>query len=614
MPENLLFEIGCEELPALPLINLVKNMEASLRQELHQFELTFESIHSFSTPRRIAFLIKDLIGTQPPRSIERQGPSIDAAYDKSGTPTLACMGFVKSCGVSIDQLEVRETKKGAWVYCLVNQQGKNTRDLIAEIIQNTLKNTPLNKSMRWGNSDVEFLRPVQWITLLLGNEVIPANILGKKSDRLTYGHRFHHPESIRLENANEYRERLRLNKVIADFNERRELIRSTIQSLDFPQGVALIDENLLDEVTNLVEWPVVHMGHFDRRFLEIPSEVLITSMKVHQKCFPVQNQTGSLQPYFILVSNIESKKPSIIVSGNERVINARLNDAEFFYQNDLKKPLESHLEELDKLIFQKELGSIGKKVQRVSKLASYIAKELGVEYKAAARAALLSKCDLLTQMVKEFPELQGTMGYYYALHDKESLECANAIKEHYQPRFSGDLVAPSSMGSIIAIADKIDTLVGTLGINKKPTGDKDPFALRRAAQGVLRTLIEKEISLDLVELLAYSVKTYQVNLPNTEVVEQSFEFIMERLKAWYLDQGISHEIFESVRSKNITELLDFYKRVKAVQEFLLLPEAASLSSANKRVNNILKKQGAIKIKDEPNPDLFENSAENDLNK
>ena len=587
---DLLFEIGCEELPAQPLLSLTQALEKGVAEQLTQHDLSFEEIKHYATPRRITLIIKGLALTQNPRLIERQGPSLEMAYDKSGTPTLACLGFAKSCGTSVDQLEVRESPKGSWIFCKVKQEGQKTAELLPEIINTSLKKLPLAKTMRWGSYETEFVRPVQWIVLLFGQELIHCTVLGKDSGRSTQGHRFHHPEQINLDSAQDYVETLRRHKVIADFSERRAKIRQLIETAPLQQARALIDEDLLNEVTGLVEWPTLHIGHFDRRFLDIPQEVLICSMKTHQKTFPMVNQSGELQPYFVVISNIESKKPVAIVSGNERVINARLSDAEFFYKNDLKQNLESRLTTLNSLVFQKELGSMGEKAQRLSQNAEHIATLLKTDSEAAKRAGLLAKADLVTEMVKEFPELQGIMGYYYARHDQESVECANAIKEHYQPRFAKDAVAESTTGAIVALADKLDTLVGTLGINKKPTGDKDPFGLRRAALGIIRTLIEKQLSLDLIDLLKMVEKSYKAKLVNKNVVNDAFDFILERLKPWCADQGFALEVFEAVRSKKPTNLLDFIKRLNAVKDFQQLPEAASLAAANKRVNNLLKKQ------------------------
>lgn len=608
---DLLLEIGCEELPATQLLKLAENLEKAVSEQLAHYELQCKEIQHFATPRRLALIVKGLATAQASRSSERQGPSMEAAYDKNGTPTLACLGFAKSCGVSIDQLEVNKTEKGSWVFCKVQLEGKKTADLLPELINTALKNLSLVKSMRWGAHEIEFVRPVRWIVLLFGNELINASLLGKVAGRITYGHRFHHPEAIHLDNPSAYVEKLRQHKVIANFEERRNTIRELIGKAPSHQARALIDEDLLNEVTGLVEWPTLHLGHFDRRFLDIPKEVLICSMKTHQKTFPMVNAAGVLQPYFLVISNIESKFPSAIVSGNERVINARLSDAEFFYKNDLKKLLEDHLPALKKLIFQKELGSVGDKAHRIAHDAEHIAKLLELDTEMAKRAGLLAKCDLVSDMVKEFPELQGVMGYYYALNDQESKDCALAIKEHYQPRFAGDQVAESKIGAILAIGDKLDTLIGILGINKKPTGDKDPFGLRRAALGVIRSILEKEFSLDLMNLLTFVAKSYKTKLPNAEVAEDCFEFIMERLKSFYAEQSISSDVFEAVRARQPTDLLDFAQRINAVKAFQQLPEAASLAEANKRVNNILKKQETHKSP-KVHENLFVDEAEKDL--
>lgn len=608
---DLLLEIGCEELPATQLLKLVESLEKAVSEQLAHYELSFKEIQAFATPRRLSLIVKGLATAQASRSSERQGPSMEAAYDKNGTPTLACLGFAKSCGVSIDQLEINKTEKGSWVFCKVQLEGKKTADLLPELMNTALKNVSLSKSMRWGAHEIEFIRPVRWVVLLFGNELMNASLLGKVAGRITYGHRFHHPEAIHLDNPSTYVEKLRQHKVIANFEERRNIIRELIGKAPSHQARALIDEDLLNEVTGLVEWPILHLGHFDRRFLDIPKEVLICSMKTHQKTFPMVNAAGVLQPYFLVISNIESKFPSAIISGNERVINARLSDAEFFYKNDLKKSLEDHLPALKKLIFQKELGSVGDKAHRMAHDAEHMAKLLELDTETAKRAGLLAKCDLVSDMVKEFPELQGVMGYYYALNDQESKDCALAIKEHYQPRFAGDQVAESKIGAILAIGDKLDTLIGILGINKKPTGDKDPFGLRRAALGVIRSILEKEFSLDLMNLLKFVAKSYKTELPNAEVAEDCFEFIMERLKSFYAEQDISSDVFEAVRARQPTDLLDFAQRINAVKAFQQLPEATSLAEANKRVNNILKKQETHKSP-KVHENLFVDEAEKDL--
>lgn len=588
--QDFLIEIGCAELPSSALQKLALSLESGIIQALKAVHLHFDHTQLFATPRRLAVIVNALDTKQSSQKTERQGPSYQSAFDKSGTPTLACLGFAKSCGVSTEELKVKETDKGKRVYCLVEQPGQTTEALLPEIIEKTIKKLPIPKPMRWGNHETRFIRPVEWLVMLLGKNVIHTEILGKKAARETMGHRFHCPRKLIINQVKDYAKILEKEAyVMADFNIRKDNIREQLNKTAKPHSV-LIDENLLDEVTSLVEWPVALKGSFNPSFLSIPKEVLITSMKTHQKCFPVIDTNGKLQPHFILVSNIESKDQQTVIHGNERVINARLSDADFFYKNDLSKPLRQNIELLKHVIFQKELGNLADKTSRLIKLTNFIGKKLKIDTALTKQAANLSKCDLVTEMVVEFPSLQGTMGYYYALNDKEENECATAIQEQYFPRFANDHLPKTMTGCALALADRLDSLIGILGINKTPTGDKDPFALRRAAQGILRILIEKALPLDLKTLLAESHNTYQVNLPNKKVIEQAYDFVMTRLKAWYSDQNISPEVFEAVAACHPTEPLDFNQRIQAVCQFQQLPEAQALAIANKRVSNILKKQ------------------------
>ncbi len=589
MKRDLLFEIGCEELPKDALENLSTALVERLTELLLNAHLEHLPIHSYATPRRLAFIIPDLSTEQPEQSIVRFGPNKESAFDKEGTPTMACMGFAKSCGVSIDQLEIQKTDKGERVMCRVTQKGAKTSGFIADIIQEAVKKLPISKPMRWGNHEVQFVRPVHWIILLFGNEIIPATILGKKTGNQSLGHRFHHPNPIVIPSAKEYLSTLEKASVIVDFHTRKELIREQIEKMNSATTHVIIDDNLLREVTALVEWPVALKGKFKSEFLQVPKEVLITSMKSHQKCFPVVDAAGHLNSEFVLVSNIKSRDPSAVIKGNERVINARLSDAAFFFENDQKIPLADRLPRLDHVLFQKQLGSIGDKTRRTASLAKTIAKKIDVNPELAERAALLAKCDLVSEMVYEFPDLQGIMGHHYALHNNEDPVVALAIKEHYYPRFSGDILPSTPEGAAVALADKLDTLVGIFGINQIPTGDKDPFALRRTALGIIRILIEKELPLDVVELLALAKAGYKNTLPNENTLDQTFQFLMNRLKAWYLEGGIHANVFESVLAKNPTSPLDFHHRVMAVQQFQTLAEAEALAAANKRVSNILKK-------------------------
>ena len=611
--QDFLLEIGCEELPSRILDKLSYTLSQTIKRELDNSELSFESIHHYATPRRLTVLIKNLISEQPPRTFKRQGPSIKVAFDKDGSPTIACLRFARSCGVLTTQLQIKETEKGAFIYCRVKQRSQLTRKLLPKVIQSAIKNFSIPNMMRWGNHSKSFVRPVLWITMLFGKEVIPTTILGHDTNRKTFGHRFHCPKAIFLNQPIDYQQLL-LNHgmVIVDFDERREKIRELIKKTASLKGEAIIDEDLLKEVTGMVEWPVALLGCFKLEFLKLPPEVLVTTIQVNQRCFPVRNKQGALLPHFIFVSNIASKDPKYIIEGNERVINARLADASFFYYNDLKLLLENRLPKLAGIIFQQQLGNLLDKTTRISKIAVFIANKIQIDENITKRASLLAKCDLVSRIVYEFPRLQGTMGYYYALHDKESKTIAQAIKDHYLPRFSGDSLPRNLEGVCISIADRLDTLIGIIGINKLPTSNKDPFALRRVALGILRLLIEKELPLDLVVLLNETEKNYINQLPNKNVVNQSFDFIIERLRTWYLEKNISLAVFTAVLAVRPTEPLDFDRRIKAVQYFQTLPEASTLITANKRVSNILKKQlTGIKV-NQINSSLFDSDAERRL--
>ncbi len=613
LAKDFLLEIGCEELPPARLQKLSRTLAENIKTQLDEAELSYKNVQAFATPRRLAVQVSDLIESQPPREIERQGPSLKAAYDKNGTPTLACLGFARSCGISTDQLKIKETKKGKWVYCRLEQPGKPTVELLPEVVNAAIKKLPIRKPMRWGNHDTLFVRPVHWVVMLYGKELIEASILGQSTSRETRGHRFHHTKPISITQAKDYQQLLHTHgMVMVDYEKRREQIRKLIDKAAAKVGSAIIEEDLLDEVTSMVEWPTALLGQFKSEFLELPPEVLITSMKVHQRCFPVVNNKNELQSCFVLISNIDSKNPKAVIQGNERVINARLADASFFYDNDLRQTLESRLEKLEGVVFQRQLGSVGDKAKRISALSGFIAKQLDEDTILAKRSGLLAKCDLVSEMVYEFPSVQGTMGYYYALHDNEPKEVALAIKEQYQPRFSGDELPATAIGCCVALADRLDTLIGILGINKSPTGDKDPFALRRAALGILRIIIEKELPLDLLQLLKHAHKNYEADLPNQDVDQQAFEFIMDRLRAWYLDKSISPDVFAAVSACKPTAPLDFHQRIQAVQQFQTLPEAGALAAANKRVSNILRKQAQGVHLEEVDDSLFESDAERNL--
>lgn len=611
--QDFLLEIGCEELPPQALEALSAALLQALEHQLKKADLSFTSSHVYATPRRLAVMIHDVIVQQPPRSIERQGPNVKAAFDKSGTPTLACLGFARSAGVSTDQLKIKELSNGSFVFCTIEQSGKRTLELLPDIIEAAIKQLPLSKPMRWGDGDISFIRPVHWVLALFGHDNIDAMILGKQTTKETRGHRFHHPKPLVINQPKDYPSILMTQgMVIADFGKRREKIRELVVKAALSLGNVILDEGLLSEIASVVEWPTALLGEFKKEFLDLPQEVLITTLKVHQRCFSVKSKTGSLLPYFVLVSNIESKDPKQVIEGNERVINARLTDAAFFYRNDLRLSLESRLDKLTGVLFQHDLGTIYEKSLRLEKLTAAIMTSIEPSSKLGARAGKLAKCDLVSAMVYEFPSLQGIMGYYYALHDKEPLAIAEAIREHYLPKFSGDVLPNSSLGAALALADRLDTLIGIFGIHKAPRSDKDPFALRRAALGVLRILIEKKLPLDLLFLLHEAEKNYSVNLPNKEVVAHVFEFMMERLRAFYSDKGVDSSIISAVLAVKPTTPLDFDRRLTAVQFFKMLPEAEALAIANKRVGNILKKQPEALLGHSIDSELFESDAEHHL--
>lgn len=589
--KDLLIEIGTEELPPKALRNLSTAFTAGIAEGLQKADLDFEAIEPFAAPRRLAVLVKQLDTAQGDKTVERRGPALAAAFDGDGNPTKATEGFARSCGTTVDQLEKLETDKGSWLAFSSVQHGQPTAELVPEILKNALDKLPIPKRMRWGNLDAEFVRPVHWVVLLFGDEVIDTEILCVKSGRDTYGHRFHHPEPIYLGEPAAYAPILETTgRVIAEFDKRREAIRAQVmETAQQAGGTAVIDSDLLNEVTGLVEWPLAVVGSFEQRFLEVPPECLISAMKGHQKYFHMVDDDGRLMPNFITVSNIESRNPDYVRQGNERVIRPRLTDADFFWNQDRKQRLESRIDSLDSVVFQKQLGTVFNKSQRVAALAAKIAENIGGNPAHASRAAVLAKCDLMTEMVGEFPELQGIMGRYYALHDGEPAEVAQALDEQYMPRFAGDVLPQGKTGQAVAIADKLDTLIGIFGIGQVPSGDKDPFALRRAALGALRVIIEQGLDIDLLEMLEHAAETNIGLFDNDHVISQVFDFMMGRLKAYYHDAGVAPDTFEAVLAQRPTRPTDFDARLKAVTAFRALPEAESLAAANKRIGNILKK-------------------------
>ena len=594
MSRDLLVEIGTEELPPRALSRLSEAFSEGIAQGLADAGVETGEVHSYATPRRLAVLISDVPTAQPDREVERKGPSLKAAYDADGKPTKALQGFARSCGVAPDELERQQTDKGSWLVYRATAPGQPVSELVPRIVDQTLARLPIPKRMRWGDSEAEFVRPVHWIVMMHGKDVIEGEVLGATSSNKTRGHRFHANKSLALAKAAEYADKLEARGyVIADSGKRSEMIRGQVEEAARQLGgQAVIDEDLLAEVTALNEWPVAVAGRFEEAFLEVPAEALIKTMQDNQKYFPVVDQDGNLMNGFITISNIDSKSPDKVKAGNERVIRPRLADAKFFWEQDRKQPLESFAADLDKVVFQSKLGSIGDKTRRVTELADYIAGQLGANVEYARRAAQLSKCDLLTDMVGEFAALQGVMGKRYAQVGGEADEVAIALDEQYMPRGASDDTPATATGQILAISDKVDTLVGIFAIGQKPTGEKDPYALRRASLGVLRTMIERGLNLDLDQLIEKASELYAGTIDTGPARDEVFEFMLERLRAYYLDRGVPIDVFDAVSALKPSRPMDFDRRVRAVSAFRAMPEAESLAAANKRVGNILKKTKA----------------------
>jgi len=611
--EDVLIEIGTEELPPKALKKLSQDFSNGVVKGLTDAELEHGEVHSYATPRRLAIWIETVATKQADKNIERRGPALQAAYDDEGCPTKAALGFAKSCGVEIEQLDKLETDKGTWLVFKSQQAGKNTAELLAAIVNTSLDKLPIPKRMRWGNLDAQFVRPIHWAILLLGKTVIKANLLSVESGNTTYGHRFHAPQAIKIPRPSEYEVLLESKgKVVADFTRRQQTVCAQAEAAALTlKGQAVIEPGLLEEVTAMVEWPVAVTGNFDKRFLDIPQEVLISTMSSNQKYFHVLNKSGKIMPHFITISNIESKDPIQVQEGNERVIRPRFADAEFFWTQDQKSKLEDRQEKLKTVVFQKKLGSLFDKTTRVSKTASYIANSLGADVNQTQRAALLCKCDLLTDMVGEFPGLQGVMGSYYAKHDGEATHVVSALNDYYKPRFAGDTLPDHEVSQSLALADRLDTLVGIFAIGQIPTGDKDPFALRRTALGVLRILIENKLNLDLHDLLVNAAQHFPADIQATDAIKPVQQFILERLSAYYQSQSISADVLAAVLASSSSAPIDIDKRIKAVSVFRAMPQAEALAAANKRISNILKKVKGT-LPDKINSELFAETAETAL--
>lgn len=609
--ENVLIEIGTEELPPKSLSQLGSSFAEQVETELNQLNLTYQDVNWLASPRRLAVVISALVEQQPDEIIEKRGPSIAVAFDEQGQPTKAAVGWARGNGISIDQAERLETAKGVWLLHKARKEGKKVAELLPETIQRALHRLPIPKAMRWGAGSTQFIRPVHTVTIFYGAQPIAAEILGVTASDQIYGHRFHHPEMLTLTHADHYQQQLLQAYVMVDHHQRKETIAQQVQQVATQlQGVAVMDPGLLDEVAALVEWPVILVGSFDPVFLAVPAEALIYTMQDNQKYFPVLDEQGKLMPKFIFVSNIHSKEPHQVIAGNEKVIRPRLADAQFFFETDKQQSLESRLASLETVLFQNKLGTLAEKSQRISLLAAYIAKQLEADAQLAQRAGLLSKTDLMTDMVIEFPGIQGIMGMYYARHDGEPELVAQALNEQYQPRFAGDKLPTNPISCALAIADKIDTLVGIFGIGLLPKADKDPFALRRAAIGVLRIIVDADLDLDLTDLVAYSQQLYGDKLMVKELESQVVDFVLGRFRAWYQEQGIEVDVIRAVLALRPTKPADFEKRIQAVRHFMTLDGAENLCAANKRVANILAKLPAgSEIPSEVAPALLQDEQE-----
>ncbi|EGR2126832.1 glycine--tRNA ligase subunit beta [Vibrio cholerae] len=590
MAKEFLIELGTEELPPKQLRTLAEAFAANFAAELATADIAHEGVTWFATPRRLALKVANLAESQPDRVVEKRGPAVNVAFDADGKPTKAAEGWARGNGITVEQAERLVTDKGEWLLFKEQVQGQQTASVVVDMAAKALANLPIAKPMRWGDKETQFIRPVKTLTILFGSELIQGEILGVPSARTLRGHRFMGEAEFTIESAEQYPAILEeRGKVIADYATRKAMIiEGSQQAAQQLGGIADLEYALVEEVTSLVEWPVVMTAKFEEKFLKVPAEALVYTMKGDQKYFPVYDASKKLLPNFIFVSNIESKEPRHIVEGNEKVVRPRLADAEFFFNTDRKRPLVDRLPLLENAIFQQQLGTIKDKTDRITELAGYIAEQIGADVEKSKRAGLLAKCDLMTSMVFEFTDTQGVMGMHYARHDGEAEEVAVALNEQYMPRFAGDELPSRGVSAAVAMADKLDTIVGIFGIGQAPKGS-DPFALRRASLGVLRILVEYGYQLDLVDLIAKAKSLFGNRLTNANVEQEVIEFMLGRFPTWYQDAGFSIDIIQAVLARNPTKPADFDQRVKAVSHFRALEEAEALAAANKRVGNILAK-------------------------
>ena len=613
MSADFLVELGTEELPPKALKNLMASFAETIENNLKAAELSFTAIKPFAAPRRLAVLVENLASETPSKELVVWGPPAAIAFDKEGQPTKAALAFAEKNGIAASELKAESDGKAEKLVARISTQGKKTVELLEAIVADALAKLPIAKRMKWGAKREEFVRPVHWLVMLFGSDVVDAKILGLTAGRTSRGHRFHYNNTIELAKASDYASVLKnTGYVIADFAERSAIIKDQVEAeAKKVGGVAVIDPALLDEVTALVEWPVALTGKFEERFLAVPSEALIASMKEHQKYFHVVDANGKLKNNFITVANIESKDAAQIINGNERVIRPRLSDAAFFFETDKKTTFALFRPRLRNIVFQAQLGSIYDKTERIARLAALIANKISASEVLAVEAAELCKCDLVTNMVGEFDDMQGIAGYYYALNSGKDAEVAAAMNEQYMPRFAGDQLPATTTGTIIALADRLDTISGIFGIGQQPTGSKDPFALRRASIAVLRLLVEKNLTLDLRELLTFAKAQHKNLTVGDELVEQVLGYMLDRFRAMFEDANIPAEVFQSVTEKQLSQPLDINQRVLAVNEFSKLPQAQALAAANKRVSNILAKQNAA-VSTDVNAALLQEDAEKNL--
>jgi len=612
---DLLFEIGTEELPSAAVLPLAMALADNVVQQCDSAQLQHAGVRYFATPRRIAVVLHALADNQPEQFISKKGPMTKAALDADGQPTKALLGFARSCQVGVDALIVKETDKGAWWYYEAQVAGEKTVALLPALIKAAVAKLPVPKLMRWGAGNYDFARPVHWIMALYGSEIVNLCLFGVDAGDETHGHRFHAPQAFKIKSPQDYQTKLESAFVYPDFASRQQFITDKVQTLAKEHGFrAVMPQALVDEVTSIVEWPVALLVPFAKKFLDIPSEVLIASMQSHQKCFALEDSQGNLQPYFITVSNIQSKNPEQVIAGNEKVMHARLSDAAFFYQQDKLISLDAYRLKTATVVFQKGLGSLLDKSERMQQLAIELATTLGLDTKEAERAAHLSKCDLMTGMVGEFPELQGLMGSYYVLHDGEPVAVATAICEQYMPRFAGDNLPDTALGFVLSLVDRVDTLVGCFAIGQRPTGEKDPFKLRRHALAVVRLLVNQPVHFDLSELIAQSLAVYADSIKPLQDTQSALKnFIFERLQSFYHGQNVTSDLVDAARACQSRCLFDLNKRIGALSDFIRMPESESLAFAAKRVNNLLQRVPEAEQKTDIRVDLFVESAEIDLN-